>query len=51
MIVTINALGRQGALPMPGFLVNEIATMPLSVNLIIQMVLIGVFLVINEFVD
>lgn len=51
VIVMINALGRQGALPMPGFLVNEIATMPLSVNLIIQMVLIGVFLVINEFVD
>lgn len=50
-LAILNWLSRQGAIPMPEFLFNELATMPLSVNRIIQALLIGAFVFLNEQVD
>lgn len=50
-LAILNWLSRQGAIPMPEFLFNELATMPLSVNLIIQVLLVGTFVILNEQVD
>lgn len=50
-LMVVNGLARQGAMPVPDFFSRELATMPLSVNVIIQAVLVGVFLLVNERVD
>ena len=47
----LNGLSRQGVIPVPEFLLHELATMPLSVNLIIQALLIGAVVFLNEQVD
>ena len=50
-LAILNWLSRQGAIPMPEFLFSELATMPLSVSLIIQVLLVGTFVILNEQVD
>ena len=50
-LAILNWLSRQGVIPVPEFLFNELVTMPLSVNLIIQALLIGTFVTLNEQVD
>ena len=50
-LAILNWLSRQGVIPVPELLLHELATMPLSVNLIIQALLIGAFVFLNEQVD
>lgn len=50
-LLMLDRLLQQGAVPVPDFFSYELAIMPLNVNVMIQAVLVGAFLLVNERVD